>query len=403
MDFMGSIFKPLSGAFFWLLEFLHLNLGISWAWSIVVLTVIVRVVLIPLTWRQLKSMRAMQALAPQIKELQEKYKGDREVLNRKTMEFYSENKVSPFGSCLPLILQMPVFIGLFYMLRWAGDPNAIELGVSYAGVFREQLVGWLWIRDITQFDIVLMFVYMASQFLASWQMSRKSPAQQKMIVYFMPVIVGIFMYIGRWPAGLFIYWVTSNVWTIAQQLMAEKLMPMPVAAVAAGGGGDKGKAAVKSAAGKAPAKTGTAKSQAAKTTGGKGAPSKSASGKAVPGKKTVPGKAGPGKTGKGGPGQTGATKPAFPKSAAGKPTATKTAGARPGAAKTSPAKARPSGAPAGKPTPGKAAPQGASPGQKPVRKSGGKSSVQETGKQEKATTGQGERPDGGAGGTASAG
>ena len=96
--------------------------GISWSWSIVLLTVIVRIVLIPLTWRQIKSMRAMQALQPQMKALQEKYKDDRQLLNQKTMEFYRENKVSPFGSCLPLLLQMPVFLGLFYMLRSRGRP-----------------------------------------------------------------------------------------------------------------------------------------------------------------------------------------------------------------------------------------------------------------------------------------
>ena len=100
---------------------LHENVGVSWSWSIVLLTVIVRMVLIPLTWRQIKSMRAMQALQPQLKQLQEKYKDDRQLLNQKMMEFYRENKVSPFGSCLPLLLQMPVFLGLFYMLREQGQ------------------------------------------------------------------------------------------------------------------------------------------------------------------------------------------------------------------------------------------------------------------------------------------
>ena len=90
-----------------------------------VLTIIVRIVLIPLTWRQIKSMRAMQALAPQIKALQEKYKDNKQLLNQKTMEFYQENKVSPFGSCLPLLLQLPVFFGLYYMLRDAGSAGRL--------------------------------------------------------------------------------------------------------------------------------------------------------------------------------------------------------------------------------------------------------------------------------------
>lgn len=226
MESIESLFQPISDAFFWLLEFLHGNLGISWSWSIVVLTLIVRVVLIPLTWRQIKSMRAMQALQPQIQALQQKYKDNRELLGQKTMEFYQENKVSPFGSCLPLLLQMPVFMGLYYMLREQGQAGGAFFDPNPA-------VGWLWIADITKFDLVLMFLYVASQFMASWQTARKGVGQQKMIACFMPVMIGIFMFIGKWPAGLFIYWVTSNLWTIAQQFVLEKITPAPVPAVAA--------------------------------------------------------------------------------------------------------------------------------------------------------------------------
>jgi YidC/Oxa1 family membrane protein insertase len=253
-----SIFSPLSDFFFYILRFIHETLGISWSWSIVVLTVIVRIALIPLTWRQIKSMRALQALAPEIKALQEKYKDNKQLLNQKTMEFYQENKVSPFGSCLPLLLQMPVFFGLYYMLREQGQPGG-------AFAFPNPTVGWLWIDDITKFDIILMFLYIASQFVASWQTARKAAGQQKMIAYFMPIIVGVFMFVGKWPAGLFIYWFTSNLWTIAQQYVAEKLMPMPVPAVAS--------AAKEKAPAKAPGKTSAAAkpapAQSAKKSGGK--------------------------------------------------------------------------------------------------------------------------------------
>ena len=224
---MGSIqglLSPLSHFFLWILKFIH-GWGLSWSWSIVILTIFVRVVLVPLTWRQIKSMRAMQALAPQIKELQEKYKDDKQLLNQKTMEFYQENKVSPFSSCLPLLLQMPVFFGLYYMLREQGQPGGFF-------AFPNPTVGWLWIADITKFDVLLMFLYIASQFVASWQTARKSAGQQKTIAYMMPIIIGVFMFLGKWPAGLFIYWFTSNLWTIAQQYVAEKLMPMPVPVLA---------------------------------------------------------------------------------------------------------------------------------------------------------------------------
>lgn len=369
---MSEIFGPLSDAFFWLLQFLHTSLGISWSWSIVVLTVIVRIILIPLTWRQLKSMRAMQALAPQIKALQEKYKDDREVLNRKTMEFYQENKVSPFGSCLPLVLQMPVFFGLYYMLSEAG-----KAGGAFAPP--NPVVSWLWIADITKFDYLLMFLYMASQFVASWQTARKSPGQQKMIAYFMPVIVGIFMFIGKWPAGLFIYWVTSNLWTIAQQVVAEKLMPLPAAVVATAGG--------KTAAGKTvTGKSGPVKTVPSKTaaTGGKAVPSKTtAGGKTAPKSAGAKGPVKPGNapsTGKA-PSKGGPTKAASGKGTQGKPGMSPSGPKAP--SKTTPTKTTPATARAGK---------------APAGKTGGKSSGEQTGQQGQTATGEGQRPDGGTGG-----
>lgn len=222
----------LSNFFFTILNSLHGGLGISWSWAIVLLTVIIRVVLIPLTWRQIKSMRAMQALQPHVKLLQEKYKDDRELLNQKLMEFYRENKVSPFGSCLPLLLQFPVFIGLYYMLRHQGSVNAYFDAGAFSTVWHAQPVSWLWIGDITKFDLVLLFVYMASQFASSWQMGRKSAGQQRVIAFIMPLIFGLFSYMYKWPAGLMIYWFTTNVWSIAQQFVAEKMMPVPVAAAA---------------------------------------------------------------------------------------------------------------------------------------------------------------------------
>lgn len=261
---MSKLLSPLSHFFYLILQFIH-GWGISWSWSIVVLTIFVRVVLVPLTWRQIKSMRAMQALAPEIKALQAKYKDNKQLLNQKTMEFYQENKVSPFGSCLPLLLQLPVFLGLYYALRLQGQPGG-------AFAFPNPTVSWLWIADITKFDIILMFLYVASQFVASYQTARKSVGQQKMIAYMMPIIVGIFMFIGKWPAGLFIYWFTSNLWTIAQQYVAERTMPMPVPVVASLA---KEKAPVRTPAktgprtGGSPAKPKASSTQPAKQSGGK--------------------------------------------------------------------------------------------------------------------------------------
>jgi YidC/Oxa1 family membrane protein insertase len=226
---MPGFWGPLGDFFFAILRFLHENLNISWSWAIVVLTVIVRIVLIPLTWKQIKSMRAMQALQPHVKALQEKYRNDKAVLNQKLMEFYRENKVSPFGSCLPMVFQIPVFIGLFFMLRYHGQVNAYIDAGAFASVWHSHRVSWLWIGDITKFDLGLMFLYIGSQFGASWQTARRSAGQQRVIAFVMPVVFGIMMYFWKWPAGLMIYWFTSNLWAIAQQFVAEKIMPMPVA------------------------------------------------------------------------------------------------------------------------------------------------------------------------------
>src|SRR6476659_2127276 len=99
------------------LVFFHDSVGLSWGGAIIALTVATRTLLIPLTYKQLKGMRALQVLQPQIKEIQAKYKNDKQRMQQEMMRFYQENKVNPFASCIPLIAQLPVFITLFYVLR----------------------------------------------------------------------------------------------------------------------------------------------------------------------------------------------------------------------------------------------------------------------------------------------
>lgn len=234
---MTQILNPLTTLLHTILQFFY-GFTHNWGWAIVLLTILVRVVLIPLTYRQFKSMRGMQQLQPQIKALQAKYKGNRELLNQKMMEFYKENQVNPMGSCLPLVLQMPVFFALFYALNPTRAANA--------GVFVENL-SWLWIRDwgpgqpgwlardITKFDLILLVFYVASQFLSSLQTTSRDPTQRMMMMS-MPVVIGVVMYVGKWPAGLFIYWVTSNLWTIGQQYVITRVLPAAQPAPSATGG-----------------------------------------------------------------------------------------------------------------------------------------------------------------------
>src|SRR5437879_7834625 len=108
---------PIEDALRHVLDWLHGTIGLPWAWSIVALTVIVRMLLVPLTVRQIHSMQNMQRFAPQMKEIQRKYKGDRQKMNEELMKFYKENNINPAASCLPLLAQFPVFISLFYVLR----------------------------------------------------------------------------------------------------------------------------------------------------------------------------------------------------------------------------------------------------------------------------------------------
>src|ERR1017187_1581105 len=113
----ANIFQPLIDVFEAVLRFIHNNLGVSWGFSIVLLTVLIRAILIPLTLKQFHSMRALQRLQPELKALQAKYKDDKQRQQQELMKFYKENQVNPLGSCLPLVAQLPVFISLFYALR----------------------------------------------------------------------------------------------------------------------------------------------------------------------------------------------------------------------------------------------------------------------------------------------
>src|SRR6478672_7508285 len=113
----ANILQPLVNVFESILQFFHDSFGASWGLSIILLTIVVRAALLPLAVKQFRSMQALQRIAPQLKELQTKYKDDKQRLQQETMKFYQENKVNPFASCLPLLAQLPVFLALFYMLR----------------------------------------------------------------------------------------------------------------------------------------------------------------------------------------------------------------------------------------------------------------------------------------------
>jgi len=223
---LANVFQPLIDVADTLILFLHDDVGLGWGWSIVGLTVIVRLAMVPLTIKQIKSMNALRALQPQMKEIQAKYKGDRQKMNQAMMRFYQENKVNPFASCLPLLLQLPVFMALFFLLN--GDE--FKDRVSASGD-----MDFLFITDITAKAtgmelIVLMVLFIVSQMASTLVMSVTADKTQQRIMLLLPIVFAAF--IPNFPAGLIIYWITTNFWTLGQQLVVRKLSPPPAPVVA---------------------------------------------------------------------------------------------------------------------------------------------------------------------------
>ena len=275
MPIDANIFQPLIDVFEAVLKFFHNDVGASWGWSIVLLTVSVRALLIPLTFKQFKSMQKLQLLAPELKQIQAKYKEDKQRQQQEMMKFYKENDINPFASCLPLVAQIPVFIGLFYTLRTRLPkdicPHVQSLHEhAYAAAHHVSLkaaaghtvacgshhgAGFLFINDLTIHAtgvtlIVLIVLYVGTQIASSLMMQTPTmdKSQQRMMLL-LPLFFVIF--IIRFPAGLIVYWITTNAWTMGQQYVIRRrigpVTPVPAAgsdgaadgrAAAASGNGD---------------------------------------------------------------------------------------------------------------------------------------------------------------------
>lgn len=222
-----------------ILVFFHDSMGLSWGGAIIALTVFVRAILIPLTYKQLKGIRALQALQPQMQELKEKYKNDKQRMQQEMMRFYKENKVNPFASCIPLIAQLPVFITLFYVLQ-----NDLRLdicgqttdpcGQVPPGNWGE---GFLFITDLTAKAtggelIALLVIYVGTQLISGLVMSISADKSQRTLLFLLPLFFVPF--IISFPAGLILYWITTNIWTIGQQFVIQKVVPVPVEATPEG-------------------------------------------------------------------------------------------------------------------------------------------------------------------------
>ena len=228
----SQVFDPASGA--------------AWALSIVGLTLVIRAALIPLFVKQIKSSRNMQMLQPKVKELQKKYGHDRERLAQETMALYKDAGTNPFASCLPILLQMPIFFALFRLLDQAshGNPRGVltqeqaeqfgaaELfGVPISKTFMTA-DGDLGVQVMAMFFVLAMLV---TTFLTQRQLMTKNmpesalsgpyAQQQKMLLYVLPVVFAV----GgvAFPIGVLIYWTVSNLWTMGQQFYVIRRNPAP--------------------------------------------------------------------------------------------------------------------------------------------------------------------------------
>lgn len=237
-------------------------IGTNWSWilAIVFLVVTVRVILFPIFVKQIKSQRAMQALQPKVKELQEKHKGDRETLQKEMMELYRKEKANPLMGCLPMFLQIPVFLGLFHVLRrldpgksennktlygWAVDqfnsassaklftaPIAGKFGSTADELARLGASG----NTVKLVAGVLVLIMIVTTYLTSRQMILKTgwaedPQQrmvQRLMLYGIPV--SLLVSGSIFPIGVIIYWVTNNLFTLGQQQWVLRKFPPPVTA-----------------------------------------------------------------------------------------------------------------------------------------------------------------------------
>jgi YidC/Oxa1 family membrane protein insertase len=266
MDIIGTILWPIKWvvelilvAWHWLLTTVGMDpaAGITWVLSIVGLTVVVRAALIPIFVRQIKNQRRMLEIAPQLKKIQDKYKGkkdqfSREAMSRETMELYKKTGTNPLSSCLPLLLQMPVFFALFQVLNGAqsGKAGVGPLNATLAQQFgNATLFGVAPLHQSFQGALnahpqqvavmviaaVMVVLMTGSQFLTQLQIVSKNMSpetkaspqfkQQRILLYLLPFV---FLFSGfAFPLGVMFYWLTSNLWTMGQQFLVIRNMPTP--------------------------------------------------------------------------------------------------------------------------------------------------------------------------------
>jgi YidC/Oxa1 family membrane protein insertase len=254
--------NPLYDAVSWIIVQFHSLYGhifdpdSGWAWglSIVSLVVLIRICLIPLFVKQIKATRNMQALQPKMKAIQERYKSDKQRQSEEMMKLYKETGTNPFSSCLPILVQSPFFFALYHVLSYIAkgktvgviDDQALVNSARDAHIFGAPLSAKFTdsaaklhdlgatVTDVRVVTVVMILLMSASQFITQRQLmtknvdlSVKTPfmQQQKMLMYVFPIMFAVFGI--NFPVGVLVYWLTTNAWTMGQQLVVIRRNPTP--------------------------------------------------------------------------------------------------------------------------------------------------------------------------------
>ena len=215
--YLAGILTPLENVMKSILDFFHSTVGLPWGWSIVAVTIVVRIALVPLAVRQIHSMQALQAHAPEMKEIQRKYKGDRQKQSEELQKFYKENNINPAASCLPLLAQFPVFIALYFTLRHQAH-NITGTWLHVVHIADRQVINhWS--------GYLLLVIYAGSQVASTYFMGTTMDKTQRTIMMVLPLV--FLTVVSRFPTGLVLYWMTTNLWTVGQGLVTRRLVPKP--------------------------------------------------------------------------------------------------------------------------------------------------------------------------------
>jgi YidC/Oxa1 family membrane protein insertase len=221
---LANILQPLEDLADIVIKFFHDDVGFSWGIAIIALTFVVRLLVLPLSLRGIRSMRRMQLVAPKIQALKEKYKDDPQRFQRETMELYKKEGVNPFSSCLPFILQIPFFIAIYQLLRGDTFQQDVESAPPAGFLFVKSVIENPQGAELIVLIVLFVTTTAASVLLTTATSPTASPAQRYIMLLFPLIIVP---FIINAPAGLAVYWIATNVFSLGQQWVVNRMMPAP--------------------------------------------------------------------------------------------------------------------------------------------------------------------------------